>query len=60
VRARLDVGDDTRQGVVVMAKGIWLARHGDGRGVNLLTPATSDALADGACFNDTRVDVRPA
>jgi anaerobic selenocysteine-containing dehydrogenase len=60
VRARLDVGDDTRPGVVVMAKGIWLARHGDGRGVNVLTPATSDVLAAGACFNDARVDIRLA
>ncbi|NDB14248.1 MAG: hypothetical protein EBX53_07545 [Betaproteobacteria bacterium] len=25
--------------------------------VNVLTPATSDVLADGACFNDARVEV---
>jgi anaerobic selenocysteine-containing dehydrogenase len=60
VRARLEVGDATRPGVVVMAKGIWLGRHTDGRGVNVLTPATSDVLADGACFNDARVEVRRA
>jgi anaerobic selenocysteine-containing dehydrogenase len=60
VRARLEVGDATRPGVVVMAKGIWLGRHADGRGVNVLTPATSDLLADGACFNDARVEVRRA
>jgi anaerobic selenocysteine-containing dehydrogenase len=60
VRARLEVGDATRPGVVVMAKGVWLGRHADGRGVNVLTPATSDVLADGACFNDARVEVRRA
>jgi hypothetical protein len=43
-----------------MAKGVWLGRHADGHGVNVLTPATSDELADGACFNDARVEVRRA
>jgi hypothetical protein len=40
-----------------MAKGIWLRDHDGRRGVNLLTSPTSDPLAGGACFNDTRVDV---
>ena len=29
-------------------------------GVNALTPATGDALVNGACFNDTFVEVAPA
>lgn len=53
----LEVDADTRAGVVVMSKGVWLANHADGRGVNTLTPATGDALGNGACFNDTFVDV---
>ena len=56
----LDVSSDTRRGVAVMSKGIWLRNHGDGWGVNALTPATGDALANGACFNDTFVQVTAA
>jgi anaerobic selenocysteine-containing dehydrogenase len=56
----LDVHDDTRPGVAVMSKGVWLRNHGDGSGVNALTPATGDALINGACFNDTFVDVTGA
>ncbi len=56
----LDVHDDTRPGVAVMNKGVWLREHDDGFGVNVLTPATGDALVNGACFNDTRVEVAPA
>ena len=56
----LDVNDDTRPGVAVMNKGVWLRKHSDGWGVNALTPSTGDALINGACFNDTFVDVAPA
>lgn len=61
----LEVGDDVRPGVAVMSKGVWLARHepdaaGDVWGVNVLTPATADPLAGGACFNDAQVDVTRA
>ena len=51
------IGADVRPGVAVMAKGVWLRHHADGRGVNTLTPATGDPLANGACFNDTIVTV---
>ena len=54
------VDADTRPGVAVMSKGVWLRNHSDGWGVNTLTPATGDALINGACFNDTVVQVAPA
>jgi anaerobic selenocysteine-containing dehydrogenase len=57
VVATLTVGADTRPGVAVMAKGVWLREYADGAGVNVLTPATGDPLIGGACFNDARVDV---
>lgn len=57
---QLEVNDDTRPGVAVMLKGVWLRHHADGLGVNALTPATGDALVNGACFNDTFVEVVPA
>ncbi|MDO8363168.1 MAG: molybdopterin dinucleotide binding domain-containing protein, partial [Actinomycetota bacterium] len=56
----LEVNADTRPGVAVMSKGVWLRHHADGHGVNTLTPATGDAFANGACFNDTFVQVAPA
>ena len=56
----LDVHDGTRPGVAVMSKGVWLRHHAGGWGVNTLTPATGDPLANGACFNDTFVEVTPA
>jgi anaerobic selenocysteine-containing dehydrogenase len=65
ITVTLEVSDDTRPGVAVIAKGIW-RRQFEGRagvgstGTNVLTPATGDPLASGACFNDTRVEVSPA
>jgi len=56
----LAVNADTRPGVAVMSKGVWLRHHADGWGVNALTPATGDALVNGACFNDTFVTLTPA
>lgn len=55
----LEVQAAVRPGVAVMAKGVWLREYPDGRGVNWLTPATGDPLGNGACFNDTLVDVHP-
>jgi anaerobic selenocysteine-containing dehydrogenase len=54
------VSVDTRPGVVVLTKGAWLRHHPEGFGVNALTPATGDPLVNGACFNDTFVEVAPA
>jgi anaerobic selenocysteine-containing dehydrogenase len=56
----LAIGADTRPGVAVMSKGVWLREHADGWGVNALTPATGDALGNGACFNDTFVTISAA
>jgi len=60
IEVSLEVSPDTRQGVAVMAKGVWLRNHRGGLGVNALTPATGDALGNGACFNDTFVTITPA
>ena len=57
IRVPLEVSADVRAGVAVMSKGVWLERHDDGWGVNRLTPASGDALGNGACFNDTFVEV---
>lgn len=53
------VTDEVRPGVVSIPKGIWRRSFG-GNALNLLTPDTGDPLVNGACFNDTRVEVLPA
>ncbi|MCC6438731.1 MAG: molybdopterin-dependent oxidoreductase [Acidimicrobiales bacterium] len=54
------ISSETRPGVAVMNKGVWLERYPEGRGVNTLTPATGDPTINGACFNDAIVQVEPA
>jgi anaerobic selenocysteine-containing dehydrogenase len=54
----LIVSDETCPGTVVTPKGIWLRNYAKGVGVNELMPMTTDPLVGGACFNDTRVEVR--
>ena len=53
----LEINADCRPGVAVMSKGVWRRGYDDARGVNTLTPATGDPLINGACFNDTLVEV---
>ena len=56
------VTTDMRPGVVSVSKGSWSRAYGgaDALTVNALIPAEVEPLAGGACFNDARVDVRPA
>jgi anaerobic selenocysteine-containing dehydrogenase len=58
VTLTLIVSDETCPGTVVTPKGIWLRNYAKGVGVNELMPMTTDSLVGGACFNDTRVEVR--
>ena len=53
--ARLD--RSLRPGVATMPKGSWCRDFAGGLTANALTPDTLSDLADGACFNDTRVEV---
>ncbi len=54
-QVRIDSG--LRPGVVSMPKGSWCRDFEGGLTANALVPDTLSDLADGACFNDTRVDV---
>ena len=56
------VTTDVRPGVVSVTKGSWSRSYGspDGFTVNALIAAEVEPLAGGACFNDARVEVRPA
>jgi anaerobic selenocysteine-containing dehydrogenase len=53
--ARLDAS--LRPGVVTMPKGSWCRDFAGGLTVNALVPDTLSDLADGACFNDARVEI---
>lgn len=51
------VDSSMRPGVASMPKGSWCRDFAEGLTPNALVPATLSDLADGACFNDTRVEV---
>lgn len=53
----LRITDSVRQGVVSSDKGAWLRTSRNGQTVSALAPTHKADLADGACFNDARVDV---
>lgn len=57
VEAELVVSDDTRPGVAVAPKGVWLRNYAGGVGVNALMTPAADPFVNGACFNDTRIEV---
>src|ERR1700730_1369955 len=55
---RLAVTDAVRPGVVASEKGAWLATSSTGQTISALVSADLKAdLAEGACFNDTPVEV---
>jgi anaerobic selenocysteine-containing dehydrogenase len=54
----LEVTDAVRAGVVASEKGAWLRTSRTGQTISALVSAQMRAdLADGACFNDTEVEV---
>jgi anaerobic selenocysteine-containing dehydrogenase len=55
----LEVTEAIRPGVVASEKGAWLATSRTGQTISALVSADMRAdLAEGACFNDTAVEVR--
>lgn len=57
-RARLDGG--LRPGVVALHKGLWSRHTRNGATSNALVPDTLTDRADGACYNDARVELARA
>jgi anaerobic selenocysteine-containing dehydrogenase len=58
LRARIT--EDVPPGVVYCAKGAWLGSSPSGQTVNALISADNKAdIMDGACYNDTFVDIAP-
>jgi anaerobic selenocysteine-containing dehydrogenase len=60
VRLVLRVTGALPVGVVSTLKGAWMATSDNGQTVSALCPATHADLANGACFNDARVEVAAA
>ena len=57
ITTTVTVDPDVRPGVASMPKGLWRKDFVDGFTPNALCPDTLSDLGDGACFNDTRVEV---
>jgi anaerobic selenocysteine-containing dehydrogenase len=57
VHLKLKVTDRVRPGVVSSLKGAWFRTSTNGRTVSALAPAHKADLAEGACYNDARVQV---
>ena len=53
----LRVTASVRPGVVCSEKGAWLRTSSNGQTVSALAPTHKADIADGACFNDARVEV---
>src|SRR5581483_8731285 len=56
----LRITDKVRSGVVCSEKGAWLRTTPNGQTVSALAPTHKADLAEGACFNDARVEVERA
>jgi anaerobic selenocysteine-containing dehydrogenase len=57
----LEISDAVSEGVIATEKGAWLASSPTGQTVSALVSADERAdLAQGACFNDARVEVEAA
>jgi anaerobic selenocysteine-containing dehydrogenase len=57
VYLRLRITDAVRPGVASSEKGAWLRTSPNGQTVSALAPTHKADLADGACYNDARVEV---
>ncbi len=60
VRLILNTSDLVKSGVLLVPKGAWLSNSESGLSINALIPGHKADMADGACYNDTQVDIKPA
>jgi anaerobic selenocysteine-containing dehydrogenase len=57
VHLRLKVTEDVPPGVICSLKGAWFRTSDNGQTVSALAPSHYADLCEGACYNDTRVEV---
>src|SRR5438874_364976 len=60
VRLPVRVTDAVPRGVVCSLKGAWMKTSDNGQTVSALAPTHHADISEGACYNDTRVEVAPA
>ncbi|MFT6407671.1 MAG: anaerobic selenocysteine-containing dehydrogenase [Arenicella sp.] len=56
----LFLSDKVKPGLLYVPKGAWLASSHSSLSVNALIPGHKADMADGACYNDTQVDIASA
>ena len=56
----LSVSNKIKQGLAYVPKGAWCEDSESGLTVNALIPGSKSDMGDGACYNDTQVDILPA
>jgi anaerobic selenocysteine-containing dehydrogenase len=56
----LRITDSVARGVALSYKGAWMRTTTNGQTVSALAPTTKADLSEGACYNDTRVEVAAA
>lgn len=59
VHLRLRVTESVPRGVVSTLKGGWLRTSDNGQTISALCPTHHADISEGACYNDTRVEVAP-
>jgi anaerobic selenocysteine-containing dehydrogenase len=57
VRCTAKLNADLRPGLAALPKGLWARHTHNGQTSNALAPDTLSDLGEGACFNDTRVQI---
>ncbi len=57
IRLPVKITDSVPRGVVYTLKGSWVSTSDNGQTVSALCPGHHADLAEGACYNDTRVEV---
>jgi len=59
VSLHLSVSDKVKPGLLYVPKGAWLISSESDFTINALIPGHKADMADGACYNDTQVDISP-
>ena len=59
VYLQLEITDAVPKGTLYSPKGAWFRTSATGQTVSALIPGTKADIAEGACYNDARVDVGP-
>ncbi len=57
VHLKLEVTNAVRAGSLYSPKGAWFRTSDTGQTVSALIPGTKADICEGACYNDTRVEV---